>query len=375
MINKNIFDKIFITLILSIGVFILSPQIAKADVPVFKNPELQVPIGVKFQDVVCKNTDGSFACYITWISDYISGIYQYGLLIGGILAAIVLMAGGLIWLTSGGDVSRVTNAKKIITGGLVGLLLLFGTYIILNTINPELVKKKAIVIEIPEDRAIVNSGDCMLAAVDYNCCEYTKVNLISGGVLRYYDTLNIKKDCPSTHTRSLSGSPVIYTLKKTYAGFSCGKNTDKYYKPGEDCIINTPLVPPSDNWLFQETIKEQVNDASPELRMFINCIRKKVPANVGIISSISDSKNRGHLDRCNKSDCCKPGTGCANPCAHACQSCHYGGGSSTNMSYAVDFGDEENVWTLIKAGKECGSKYEKNEGDHIHMSVAPCPKN
>jgi hypothetical protein len=75
-----------------------------------------------------------------WIGEYITGIYNYGLSVAGILAAIMLMAGGLLWLVSGGDAGRITQAKELIVGSITGLIILAASFIILVQINPNLVK-------------------------------------------------------------------------------------------------------------------------------------------------------------------------------------------------------------------------------------------
>ena len=116
--------------------------------PKFDPPQLQIQIpGLVFEeaDVDCVNLkDGSYSCSIHWIGKYISAIYNYSLTIGGILAALMLMAGGLLWLTSGGDSSKVTKAKSLIGGSITGLIILFSAYMILYEVNPELTKLKPI---------------------------------------------------------------------------------------------------------------------------------------------------------------------------------------------------------------------------------------
>lgn len=74
------------------------------------------------------------------LARYIQAFYNYGMAVVGILAAIVLMAGGVLWLTSGGDSGKVGQAKELIIGSIVGTGILFSSWIILNTINPELLK-------------------------------------------------------------------------------------------------------------------------------------------------------------------------------------------------------------------------------------------
>ncbi|MGE5425618.1 MAG: pilin [Bacillota bacterium] len=73
-----------------------------------------------------------------YIGQMIKGFYDWGLGVGGILAAIMIMAGGVLWLTSAGSSDMVGRAKKMITGSIVGLLLLVGSWMMLKTINPAL---------------------------------------------------------------------------------------------------------------------------------------------------------------------------------------------------------------------------------------------
>ena len=110
--------------------------------PKFTIPTFQVPIDtVKLTEAVCTSTaDGTYLCQVPWIGEYITGIYNYGLSVAGILAAIMLMAGGLLWLISGGDVGKITQAKELIVGSVTGLIILAASFIILVQINPNLVK-------------------------------------------------------------------------------------------------------------------------------------------------------------------------------------------------------------------------------------------
>jgi len=253
--------------------------------PKYDIPEMQVKIpGLTFGDVQCVNQpNGSFLCSISWIGDYVSAVYKYGLSVAGILAAIMLMAGGILWLVSGGDATRVSQAKSLIGGSVTGLIILLSAYVILYQINPELTQLKPL-----------------------------KVTSITIG-----DTLN------------------------------------------------------ASDFKFDSGIDKQVNDASPELAKFLNCMRFNLPDGIGQISSISDSYHVSNLKVCE--------SGCTVPCVHSCGSCHYGGGLGTNKSYAVDYGDEQNEVELEKAANACGvykggPGYIENEDDHLHMSVSTCPR-
>ena len=73
------------------------------------------------------------------IGDYIKAIYKYAIGIVGILAAVMLMVGGVVWLTAGGSADRIGKAKEYITASLTGLILALCSFMILSTINPALV--------------------------------------------------------------------------------------------------------------------------------------------------------------------------------------------------------------------------------------------
>jgi D-alanyl-D-alanine dipeptidase len=133
----------------------------QANPPKFKMPEMQINIPtVKLTPEITCDTDdqGNYECKIPWLGQYLSGIYEYGLSIAGILAAIILMAGGVLWLISGGDASKITQAKELIIGSITGLIILMSSYIILIQVNPDLVKMKSLTIGYIEKMIFVENG-------------------------------------------------------------------------------------------------------------------------------------------------------------------------------------------------------------------------
>ncbi len=75
----------------------------------------------------------------TSVSGVIQNFYSFALAIAGILAFGVIVWGGIKYATGGGNPSAESDAKSWITGALLGLLLLAGAYLILQTVNPALV--------------------------------------------------------------------------------------------------------------------------------------------------------------------------------------------------------------------------------------------
>ena len=72
------------------------------------------------------------------IGGYIVLIYQFALAISGILAFIMITYGGIRWTVSGGNVSKIGEAKEIITNAIFGLILLAIATSILYVIDPSI---------------------------------------------------------------------------------------------------------------------------------------------------------------------------------------------------------------------------------------------
>src|SRR3990167_443589 len=78
------------------------------------------------------------------IAEYIAGIFRYALSIGGVIATVMVVYGGVKWLLAAGDSGKISEAKTTITNAVLGLILLLGSYVILFTINPEIVRLRAL---------------------------------------------------------------------------------------------------------------------------------------------------------------------------------------------------------------------------------------
>lgn len=70
--------------------------------------------------------------------DLIRYFYVFGLGLIGVVAVGVLIYGGIMYMLAG-TVTSTEDARKYIWGAVAGLVLAFGSYIILYTINPDLV--------------------------------------------------------------------------------------------------------------------------------------------------------------------------------------------------------------------------------------------
>jgi hypothetical protein len=81
---------------------------------------------------------------IPWIGQCVVGIYNYMLVFGTLIAVLFIVIGGIIYIVSAGNSSRASSGKKYITYSIYGLILLISSYVLLNTINPNLTNLNAI---------------------------------------------------------------------------------------------------------------------------------------------------------------------------------------------------------------------------------------
>ena len=75
-----------------------------------------------------------------WIGGFVINFYQFALLIAGLLALGAIVYGGVKYAASAGNPSAQSDGKEWILAAIYGLILLGAAYIILFTVNPNLVQ-------------------------------------------------------------------------------------------------------------------------------------------------------------------------------------------------------------------------------------------
>jgi len=183
-IFKNLIISFFITIFLFLNISFVLAQETNTNEAIWKIPELQIKISNKLnytklfpKPVACKDRPELTCVY--WLGNYINEIYKYAIGIVGILAAVVLMIGGVIWITAGGSASRIGEAKSWIFSSLTGLIIALTTYLILFQINPDLVKITPIGIKEIAKTASNDSGNKTYN--NFGCCLITR---------QYFDNYN-----------------------------------------------------------------------------------------------------------------------------------------------------------------------------------------
>lgn len=148
-------------------------------------PRLQINIpGVSFSQPAQE------AGYLNlpFLAEYIIGLSNYLVAIAGILAGIMLTIGGVQYLMAAGNKSAIDAALKRIKGALIGLALVLGSYLILFTINPELVRLRTLQIKRVERSELA-----------YTDMSTTSVNtMIAGDGENTASAATSFQDCPIT---------------------------------------------------------------------------------------------------------------------------------------------------------------------------------
>ncbi|MBU1178527.1 pilin [Patescibacteria group bacterium] len=98
---------------------------------------------------------------------YWKAVFDFAMKIAGALAFAAVLFGGLLWLISSGDSSKLEKAKDLIKGALTGLFIAFLSYVLFWALNPYLIECK---IEIPAVNLV--SGDYSIP--DVSRCEGVK---------------------------------------------------------------------------------------------------------------------------------------------------------------------------------------------------------
>lgn len=68
------------------------------------------------------------------LQQLIVSILKYLMTFLGIIAVIIVLYGGFVWMTAGGNDDNVRRAKNIITAGIIGLAIVLASYAVVTFI-------------------------------------------------------------------------------------------------------------------------------------------------------------------------------------------------------------------------------------------------
>lgn len=138
MYNKKIRNILLLLIIITLSVYFAhSEKVMAVDYqPLVRIPGLPATGGVT-------------------LSMYLVGLYNFLLSIVGIVAVMMMILGGVRYITAAGSESTIGDAKSMITNAIFGLALAILSWVIVSTINPDVLFVKQ-----PGDTGNCTAGTC-----------------------------------------------------------------------------------------------------------------------------------------------------------------------------------------------------------------------
>ncbi|MFA7286145.1 MAG: hypothetical protein WC052_00580 [Patescibacteria group bacterium] len=327
--------------------------VAKAEEPKFKVPDLTFKI-VDFSAIgaptACSDiSNPTQRCIgIPWIGEYIASLYILAVSAATLLAAIVLLVSGFIWLTAAGNTNRISLAQTYAGGAVIGLVLMLGSYVILYTVNPQLTKFTALnlayIANVPlEQKAIIDAAQF---------CSWRDLEKFPAG----------SEQCPGAAYANFSSCPQPQPTEGTNV-CCCTKVT-----LGEDTFSDLPIA------------SDQGAHATKQLAELMSCIKSNVDVTFNSISD--DNIAKGTCTPWDPNETYSSSTNCQ----HHRGSKHYGelssGSLPSGFSCAVDirartFEDFDRIRDIIVAKcPNIGGGYEpplwETKPPHMHIEMNDC---
>lgn len=228
------------------------------------------------------------------IGEYIRAIYNYAIGIVGILATVVMMIGGIVWITAGGNQTRVGEAKAWIGASLSGLVLALASYTILAAVNPNLVNFQPLPLVSPtaqpvdlkyseEDKALRDNFKTAGITVNKSDCTYAG-----------------QTDCTSLENLPQIAVNGIYNIKKgadtnimITGGTEAGHKSHGQGKPMVDIRLcqNPCSLPTESNTQALVDLTNNANNSSKNIDVkLLNYLRGQVGLADGVAMEPSTAK-------------------------------------------------------------------------------------
>lgn len=198
--------------------------------------KVEVPIPGFAQQVICydtKTTPGQKIekerfYYVEDLSSYLANLYQYFVGIVGILAAVMIMYGGIMWILAAGNQSRIQNAKNVIFSAIIGVVIAFSSYLLLYLLNPRTVDYETLQATL-DVKAIQKVNEYSAFCKDFENPEIT--DPLTGVKSHQYYFHIINK---GTEAIGVDRLPTSFNGSDYFCGDSVAKlETGKNYKAGD----------------------------------------------------------------------------------------------------------------------------------------------
>jgi len=102
---------------------------------------IALPVSAQIKPLIGKGgyvpcaTDATAVLNLDCFLDLLGGVSKLILGLTGSLALLYFVYGGIVLLTSGGNESRITNGKTILSHAIIGVIIIFGAYLLVITVE------------------------------------------------------------------------------------------------------------------------------------------------------------------------------------------------------------------------------------------------
>lgn len=274
----------------------------------------------------------------TSLPNYIKYLFSFAMIVAGLLAFAAIMSGGVRYLTSAGNPSATADAKDQIFSGVLGLIILFSSYIVLNTVNPELIAFNVPTLTAqpsappPLPPTEPASPDPLVRIKDLS----EAVKTISSELVNVSKKLNNQmQQCSCTNTSAECYCNGLNCTPKRCLADPC-KNR------GEIKISQRDILAKSDEILYyKDRIASEKEDIGPELDWFVEKERLTEEQSQNLVTSLNSfilklqnfftiTRTISQLPESCLPDKCTPSCS-QSTCEHNCNAC----GSCNSYCYST----------------------------------------
>lgn len=322
--------------------------------------------------VPCDGVDCTF-CHIIQTGNNILN-WLFGVIF--VIFGVVVFVAGFNLMTSGGNQSKLDDAKKKLSNALVGIIIIFAAWLIVDTVM----------------KTLVNNGS--LTGVTGSLGMWNEISCGIGN----QETPGAGQVAGAARTQTCTTNRIVSALSADPPGCTCtvvqaSMNSDRKEctctetrdlapgaEPGPGCTVDTPTPPTQateevcndDAALMAQYNGSPINTNAPGLNTLISCYQSD-PA----IAAALDTSQIYTYERSDPRCALTNGNSvCGLRCDHSVNSCHYGRGSGEGAK-AVDFNaragtSESDLNALIRARQSvCGGTV-LFETNHTHISLPSC---
>ena len=188
----------------------------------------------------------------TSLTTLVKYMYEWGISLGALAAFISIIVAGFNYLTSAGNSSKINEAKKRITASFLGIALLLGTVLILNTINPEITSLEInsnfddnSYVMIPDDVKYESETKCAYAKL-YTSKEQMELDEENGFLMDGSVGTTIEpREC---YTKKYAFDSNVYTAVQFISTIEVTKITSKYENGKWVKISSEPIGVDNENY-------------------------------------------------------------------------------------------------------------------------------